>query len=202
MPYRLTPRMLQSFRNDLTSFHHLFTGSRCSGWQLEELIWRAINSDPATGHHALWREAGHDDQADIVVRINGRYIPLQIKSGKVTSPRRLNYQILKISGHRLTRFEGDFERITEYLNHRPAEILSVSYRRLEDDQGLSHEYTIRHIDSEILTGLIPENWIQQGTSHYQTNAQGVDFKLSPNMSWQIWWTIPEYLFEEGPTFII
>ena len=202
MPYRLTPRMLQSFRNDLTGFHGLFTGTRCSGWQLEELIWRAINSDPVTGHHALWREAGHDDQADIVVRINGRYIPLQIKSGKVTRPRGANHEVLTISGHRLTRFNGDFEAITEYLNHRPAEIISVSYRRLDDDQGLSHEYTMRHIDSEVLTGLLPENWEHRGTSYYQTNAHGVIFKLTPKMSWQIWWTIPEWLLEDGPTFII
>lgn len=63
--YRLTPRMLQRLHHDLKKYHDLFTGGRCSGWELEELIVNAIKADTQAQHHVRWREAGHDDKADI-----------------------------------------------------------------------------------------------------------------------------------------
>ena len=51
--YRLTPRMVQSLRHDLHRYHDLFSGGRCQGWELEELIVRAIKSDAQANHHPL-----------------------------------------------------------------------------------------------------------------------------------------------------
>ena len=61
--------------------------NRCSGWELEELIVNAITSDTQAQHHVRWRGAGHDDEADIVVRLNGKEYLVQIKSAQVRAGR-------------------------------------------------------------------------------------------------------------------
>lgn len=81
--YKLSPRMQQNFRQCLTEFHSLFDCGRCIGWQLEELVARAIKSDTSAHHHAIWKEGGHDIEADIRVRTNGEEHDLQIKSGRI-----------------------------------------------------------------------------------------------------------------------
>jgi len=78
--YRLTPRMQQIFQRNLHKYHELFDGGRCSGCELEQLLFKAIQSDSTAQHYATWKEAGHDDQADIQVRVNDNVHPLQIKS--------------------------------------------------------------------------------------------------------------------------
>lgn len=69
--YQLTARMEQTLRQYLKKYHDLFDGGRCSGWELEELVFKSIQSDSTAGHHATWEEGGHDDEADIRVRVNG-----------------------------------------------------------------------------------------------------------------------------------
>ncbi len=54
--YQLTPRMQQNFRQYLEKYHDLFDGGRCSGWELEELIYKSIQSDNTAGHHATWKK--------------------------------------------------------------------------------------------------------------------------------------------------
>ena len=194
--YRLTARMQQHLRQDLERYHDLFDAGRCSGWELEELIFRAIQSDNRAQHHAFWKEAGHDDAADIRVRTNGDIHLLQIKSGEV----KRGY--LTLSGHRLGRFHGDFPEITKYLNNNKAEIISVPYRKVDDDNGRHHHYQIVYANVEHLTGLRANQWERSGASWLQTNRHGVRFSLTPSMSWQIWWRIPEKLLEVGPEIVI
>jgi len=74
--------MVQSLRHDLHRYHDLFSGGRCQGWELEELIVRAIKSDAQANHHPLWRESGHDDKADIVIHQGTRPHYVTIKSGR------------------------------------------------------------------------------------------------------------------------
>lgn len=189
--YRLTPRMQQHFRQDLERYHALFSAGRCSGWELEELVFRAIQSDNRAQHHAFWQEAGHDDEADIRVRTNGAIHLLQIKSGSVRGGR------LTLSGHRLGRFNGNFQQITDYLNRNNAQIISVPYRKVDDDAGRHHIYQIVYADARHLTGLSADEWQEHGKAWIQTNGHGVQFSLRPSMSWQIWWRIPEYLLEQA-----
>lgn len=188
--YRLTPRMQQHFRQDLERYHALFSAGRCSGWELEELIFRAIQSDNRAQHHAFWQEAGHDDEADIRVRTNGETHLLQIKSGAI----RANH--LTLSGHRLGRFNGDFQQITDYLNGNDAQIISIPYRKVDDHTGRHHIYQIVYADARHLTGLQAGDWREHGRTWVQTNVYGVEFSLRPSMSWQIWWRIPERLLEQ------
>ena len=188
--YRLTPRMLQRFERDLRKYHELFSGGRCSGWQQEELLVSAINSDTAAQHHALWREAGHDDQADLVVRVNENEYPLQIKSGQVVMDRETQREVLVLSGHRLGRFEGDLSSITAYLNARDANIIAVPYRKIDDESGRKHVYQVSYVDIRILSGITAEGWEETGTRYEQANGDGVNFSIRQTMSWQVWWRIP------------
>lgn len=113
--------MLRKFQSGIKKYHDLFDGGRCSGWEQEKLIVNAIKSDTTAQHHVLWKEAGHDDKADIEVQINDDTFPLQIKSGKV----QVKKNQLIISGHRLGRFKEDLTKITKYLNRNSANIISV-----------------------------------------------------------------------------
>lgn len=78
--------MIQELKNDLTRYQNKFQGGRAQGWEKEELLKRAINSDYVVHHHAIWREGGHDDLAAIVVGVNGRNIIIQVKSDQLVSP--------------------------------------------------------------------------------------------------------------------
>ena len=190
--YQLTARMEQALRQSLEKYHDLFNGGRCSGWELEELIYKSIQSDSTAGHHATWQEGGHDDKADIRVRVNGIVHPLQIKSGEIKQVKSGSVRSphLVLSGHRLTRFRGDFEKITEYLKSNVSDILSVPYRKVDDDTGRHHTYQIVYIEGFYLRQLSEDAWEQSGKSWKQTNQYGVIFTLSPSMSWQVWWRIP------------
>ena len=197
--YRLTPRMLQDLESSLRKFHDLFGGGRCDGWQLEELLVRAIQSDTQAQHNVYWQEGGHDDKADMRVRTNGETHPLQIKSGRIQGKREPK---LVLSGHRLTRFNGDFGDMTEYLNNRTANILSVPYEQINDERGRRHIYTVSYVDVERLRGLDADAWTMNGASYFQTNPAGVVSSLTPSMSWQVWWRIPIRLIHKTPPIVI
>lgn len=202
--YRLTGRMEQSLRQSLEKYHELFNGGRCSGWELEELVYKAIQSDSAAGHHAKWKEGGHDDQADIRVRVNGIEYPLQIKSGEIKQVKSGSVKSphLVLSGHRLGRFNGNFKDITEYLNEERADVLSVPYRKVDDSTGRHHIYQIVYVEGLYFRQLNENAWVASGKSWTQINQHGVIFTLHPSMSWQIWWRIPLSLVRHSPEFTI
>ena len=183
-PYRLTPRMIQSLESFLREYHKLFSGGRCSGWELEELIVKAIKTDTQANHHVKWREGGHDFKEDIWIRTNGEFHSIQIKAGSA------NKEHLIISGHRLGRFEGDFNKITDFLNSKKDNIISVPYNMTDDERGRLHHYKIAYIDVDIIQGIQKDKWLEQGRQYLQKNKRGVEFSLRPSMSWQIWWKIP------------
>jgi len=178
--------MEQNLRPLLKQYHDLFDGGRCSGWELEELFVKAIKSDTRANHLPKWREAGHDDKEDILVIENGKKYHVQVKSGRITKrdPR------LQLSGHRLGRFKGDLEDITEYLNNPPANYIATPYRLLENDQGRSHIYRLCYLDRFMLAGIDSKKWVKHGAQWRNENRNGVMFSLRPSMSWQIWWEIP------------
>ena len=189
--------MEQNLRQLIQQYHNLFDGGRCSGWELEELFVKAIKSDTNENHLPKWREAGHDDREDILVIENGKEYHVQIKSGRFSGklePR------LQLSGHRLGRFNGDLDAITDYLNRRTANYISVPYRKREDDYGRSHIYRLCYID-HFMSGMINANeWTQQGKHYRNKNEYGVSFRLMPSMSWQIWWDIPMDCLTMGDEF--
>ncbi len=185
--YRLTPRMIQRLRKYLEDYHRLFTGGRCSDWQLEELIVRAIRSDTQANHHVMWRERGHDSKADIRVRTNGTIHDIQIKSGTIS---KRPPQKLEISGHRLGRYKGDLVAITKYLQSKTADFLCVPYKQIDGEHGLTRYYSLAYLAIEHLRDINPNGWNKIGSSYKQTNRHGILFSIISSLSWQIWWKIP------------
>ena len=183
--YKLTERMLQRFENDLKKYHELFSGKRCETWHLEELIFKAINSDTRAGQHASWFEGGDDDKADIVVRTNGNVIEIEIRLNTWSKTH------LRLSGYRFASLKGDFDAITHYLNSRPSNFLSIPYQQDNDENnGMVHRYRVCSIDTDMLKGLHPDKWEKSGANFYQTNPYGIDVSVQPKSGWLVWWKIP------------
>lgn len=128
---------------------------------------------------------------------------MQIKSGVVDN------DFLVLSGHRLGRFKGDLEQITNFLNENRYLIISVPYKDSECRLGKTHAYQLIYLDSDFLKIENYKMWQEKkgkkgGNSYFCTNQYGVFLTISPSMSWQIWWKIPiQNIKEENKTrFII
>lgn len=182
--YKLTDIMFQNLEKDLKKFHELFQGGRCQAWQLEELIAKAIRSDFSKSESVIWKGNGHDIGCDII--INNKH-EIQIKSGVIKKDN------LILSGHRLGRFKQNFEAITNFLNQKSYLLVAVPYSVKECQLGKSHIYQIFYIDSNILKLDDYRKWQEVKSNYHYSNKHGVHFRISPSMSWQIWWTIPLYI---------
>lgn len=177
--------MLQSLRKDLGTYHDLFSGGRCLGWELEELMTRAIKSDTQAHHHVIWSEGGHDSEADLKVKVGDDAFLIQVKSGQVKNG------FLVLSGYRMGRFKGDMKSMTTYLNEREADIVAVPYEAIEDkEKGKVHVYKLGYVGANLLAGLDWEKWEKPKASYEQVNQHGVMLSITPTMSWQVWWKIP------------
>lgn len=188
--FQLTPIMLQHVERQLRSYHDIFQGSRCSSIQMEEVVAQAIRSDYNHQHKVFWRGSGHDDREDIRIE-NKEVFRIQVKSGQEVNKGRGKDKraYLALSGNRTTRFSTMEER-TRYLNQSDSNIISFSYEKMNDAEGITHVYRVRYVDCSLLHGLDWEKWEQRGKSLYQTNADGIIFSLTDSMSSQVWWNIP------------
>ena len=204
--FRLTDIMLQNFEKDLHKFHELFQGGRCQAWQLEELIAKSINSDFNYKDKAFWTGNGHDIDADIIV---GDY-KISVKSGKIKKATKQNPERLILSGHRLGRFDGKLDKITDFLNTNKYLLVAVPYYEKHCKHGKQHNYQILYIDANILKPNALTWNIQYSkksstkiTKYILTNEYGVCLSLNPSMSWQVWWEIPlSIISEENKTRMI
>lgn len=161
--FRLSKEDKERIQSLLKEYHKLFPALKCRGECLEHIIARAI------GGKVL---GGHDKHSDI--KVNDSYI--QIKSGVIST------DTLTISGHRLTRFRGDFSEINKFLSEVETVIISISSRKE------SFDYIIYEIEPSLLKPS--REWERKGKSFYQVNSNSVRLSISPSMSWQIWWRIP------------
>ena len=160
---------------------------------------KAIKSDTHAQHRVKWERARHDDKADIVVYVNGAVYPLKIKSGRLFKTK----QTVLLSGsHRLGRYNGDLQLITNHLNSRTFNIILATYHKKEEDDGFKHVYQLCYLDIKYLQGVTVQGWQQKGKQFVQTNQAGVLFSLRPSMSWRIWQTVPTKLLEITDEFMI
>ena len=186
--YKLTDRMIQKLEKDLEIFHNLFSEGRCEAWQLEELIVRAIKSDHSKSESVAWSGRGHDVDKDIrITEANDKVNDIQIKSGKIKKTS------VVVSGHRTGRFEGNLDKIKEFLNSSSYDTFLIPYREEVDKLGKRFIYQIFYADSNIFK--IDNDWElkngEKGTKTFFTqNSKGVKIFLRPSMSWQIWYEIP------------
>ena len=198
--FRLTPRMIQRLKQELGKYHGQFSGGRCQGWELEELIAASILSDYKEPCMVRWDETGHNKDHDIVVEKESVTHQLQIKAGTFNKSGHLT-----LSGYRLGSCQGDHNKITDCLNSKKADILSVPYEQHDCDQGRIHDYSICYIDADKLSGLEPNKWqvtSERAGSIEQTNKYGVVFSVRPSMSWQVWWTVPKEAYYRENTITI
>jgi len=178
--------MLDHFKNDLKKYHQLFNKVRCKAEGLEELIVFSIKSEI---DNVTWKPSAHDKEVDIIVNS----YKIQIKSGVIQNNK------LLLSGHRLGRFNGELDQITEYLNNPISDIISVSNPKKKTKK---HIYEVRYIDKIKMKGIIAENWINEGVNFKQINKHNIKFSLRPKMSWQIWWEVPLDITELADKIVI
>ena len=200
--YRLSHKMEQNLRKYLSIYHDLFEGQRCANSQLEELLSKSIREDNNEEHHVSWKEGGHDSEADITVNVKGKKYYLQIKSGVIKKTKDMG-RCLQLSGYRLGKRTKKstkskelkpvpeiMDAVSEFLDSREAEIISVPHRKVDDEQGRRHIYRICYVKPGLVKGVKGSDWIEKGAHYRARNSYGVLFTLHPTMSWQVWWTIP------------
>lgn len=202
--YQLTSSMQHALRRYLNQYHELFDSKGCSGLELEELIFKAIQSDRTSRSYATWRESGRSHQANIRVEVNGKMHPLQIRPGDIkrAGSGDARKPHLVVPGYRSKYFENDLKKITEHLNNSSSDILSVLYRKLQDDKGGYHNYQFLYVENMYLRQLNPNQWERAKSNWRQTNPYGVIFTICPPTKWQIWWRIPLSLVSQSEEFRI
>lgn len=202
--YQLTSSMQHVLRRYLNQYHELFDSKGCSGLELEELIFKAIQSDRTSGLYATRREIRRSDQANIRVEVNGKMHLLQIRQGAIkrAGSGEARKPHLVILGPQLKHFKHDFEKITEHLNSSSSDILSVLYRKLQDDEGGHHSYQFLYVENMYLGQLNPNQWERAKLNWRQINPYGVIFTVRPSVNWQIWWRIPLSLVNQSEEFRI
>jgi hypothetical protein len=194
--------MLQHLERDLKTLHSVIHGKRIDGHYMEELIARAINSDFSSGTKAIWKEANHDKDADIVVSCaTGEKVLLSIKSGRQTK------RGVVISGYRLQGLANGFPlgslahllTVSDFLNGQLSQMIAVPCQ-IDDNDGRRFVYFVSYLDASFLS--CGNEWQKHNSVFRQTNNHGVIIELRPSCSWQVWWTIPVELFETSPSLYI
>ena len=151
--------------------------TRCSASELEFLIAEAFKR---TGSEVTLLPKKSKD-GDLIVSSHSKSSFVQVKSGKITRNSKSKEDVLTISGYRLGRFKEDLSAISNFLNAREGIILSVPLK--------DKKYHVSTIDFEMLK-VKKDKWNQVGKAFEQKNEHGVLLRISPSMSWQVWWYIP------------
>lgn len=175
--FKFSENSLNIFKEKIKSHHELYKKIRCKAEYLEEIIVQSLRS---TKEKVKWNPAGHEQEKDILV--NDTY-KIQIKSGTLTQSK------LKVSGHRLGRFENNFNKITDFLNKLDSDIYATTNPspRMSTNE---HKYHLYYVNKKAITGIKKEDWEKSGAGYKNKNTIGTIFLLKPTMSWQIWWEIP------------
>ena len=200
----LTPKMQQTLKENLEKYHDLFDSGRCSGWQLDELIYKSIQSNKTADYHATWREEGPDDHTNVRVWINGEIHPLHIRYGEIkktwSGHQRKPHVVL--AEQSLVRFRGDLKATTKYLNEERADFLSVHYHTVDDNMGRYHIYQILYLEARYCGQLNLDQWKTAKSNWKQINPYRVIYTVYTNNTWRVWWQIPLSLVHPAPEFVI
>jgi len=126
-----------------------------------------------------------------------------MKSGK------LNDNFISISGHRLTKANGDFDEINRILKSNVSNLVVCCNYTLSTGKK---QYIIRYIDEEKFSYPITgSEWKPKYSTRknkieaslYEWNSpNGIRMTITPSMSWQIWWFVSLSFFRVGPIITI
>ena len=170
----LDNKVIENLKNKLLKHHDLYKKIRCKAEYLEELLSMSLVSE---GYNVEWKPASHEKKRDLIV--NGE--DLSVKSG-VLMPQK---KVIEISGHRLTRFNRNFDEITAYLN-KSTDTLCVYNPQKKSE---AHKYSLAIIKKEKFSSLKVDEWKPKGKSYIQQNHFGTQFTIHNSMSDQIWWQV-------------
>ena len=187
--------MLNHLEKDLVQYHQLLITRGCSGWNLMELLGKAINSDRSSRHQASWKKIGNGSKTEMSIRDIEPSQRLHIKSGAVKEGR------LALDGPRMSRFNGDFSAIGIALQSYTDNIIAVIYEKMDCASGKKHQYQVAYVNPATIR---PDHasWQKRGKSYQHTNRHQVRLSLRPSESWRLRWRIPLALVEQEAPFII
>ena len=193
----VTRKTLQS---KLETYHGIFHHNKCEGNEIEEIFHDALDMDPKYAGKLEWTPNSHNPGTDITFLGNPPE-DFSIKSGKFSSKKR---NVLTVSGNRLTRAEGDLNDINALLKSYTSKCMIC----FVCDKADGFKYQIIYVDSDKF--IYPDTakaWTAEVSkksgkisSYVWTAPNGMKMKLTPAMSWQIWWGIPTNLCRFGPLF--
>jgi hypothetical protein len=191
LPFVLSQTSEISLISKLTSFHGILPRSHLTGGYLEDAVASSLDIDPQLHGFVSWKPGSHDPHADIILK-NKNDFGISVKSGT------LDKEILKISGHRLGKVCGDFNKINKLLmEYRSNVTLCCVYNNFK--------YSIYYIDKDnFLYPTSPLEWIPTmgkisgKIGKYVFKSQNnLVVEILPNLSWQVWWSIPLLLCRKG-----
>jgi hypothetical protein len=180
-----------SLTSKLISFHGILPRSHLTGGYLEDAVASSLDTDPDLHNFVDWTPGSHNPHADIILK-NKNNFGISVKSGT------LNKEILKISGHRLGKVGGDFNKINKLLmEYRSDVTLCCVYN--------DFKYSIYYVDKDKFSypnsslDWEPIMGKRNGkVSKYVFRCVGdLIVEILPELSWQVWWSIPLLLCRKG-----
>jgi len=174
---------MTSLKNSLTVYHGLFRQNKCEAKEMEELVASALDIDPMYTGKVDWKSGSHEPGSDIIIPNT----KLSIKSGSIKN------EILTISGNRLTKAKGNFNTINTLLRSYVSDVMICFVYEEKDDK-----YQVVYVDSSVF--IYPDSakdWVgvmskKSGsiTAWSWMPPNDMLVKITPSMSWQVWWHIP------------
>lgn len=181
--FEMSPITTTSLKTSLTVYHGLFRQNKCEAKEMEELVASALKIDPIYTDKVEWKSGSHEPGSDIIIP----NIKLSIKSGTIKD------ETITISGNRLTKAKENFNIINSLLKSYVSDVMICFVYEKKDDT-----YQVIYVDSDVF--IYPElasDWKNvmskksgNTTAWTWTPPNDMLVKITPSMSWQVWWHIP------------
>lgn len=179
-----------SLKDKFVGFHGILPRSHLTGGYLEDAVASSLNIDPELRDKVDWYPGSHNPKSDII--LNDKNIGISVKSGTIDKG------FLKVSGNRLSKSNGDFNKINALLTEYVSDIMICFIYN-------NFKYSIYYVDREYFVYPTSANFWKPimgkrngVVSEYLYNSpSGIIVKILPKLSWQVWWNIPLELCRVG-----
>jgi hypothetical protein len=201
IPFTLSQIAETVLSQKLIAFHGILPRSHMTAEYLEDAVSSSLDIDPDLHENVVWVPRSHTSKSDIVLK-NRNNFGISVKSGSMRN------NMLKISGHRFSKANGDFNKINELLEMYLSDIMICFVYT-------NSHYEIFYVDKSIFVyPVCAKEWtavMGSKTGRPQkfvfVSANGLVVDIIPNLSWQVWWSIPIVLCRKGkiiqiPKFLV
>lgn len=190
--FEMSEIVIKILEQKLIMYHGLFQQNKCEAKEMEELVASALDIDPVNAGFVDWKSGSHTPGSDIIIHNNNK---LSIKSGTIEK------NMIVISGNRLTKAKENFNIINSLLKSYISDVMiCFIYNQINGC------YQIFYIDSNVF--MYPDSaksWKpivskKSGliSSWCYIVSNGMLIKITPAMSWQVWWYVPLNISRMGP----